>query len=139
MDGNILCDDRIYKINSTARFVQVIKEIHDSPSQWNCSVLEFGQSNFEFDLNESLNVSTNMTLCGAGAVITCSHPYRMFNYSAIIRVTNVHYFGISGITFLGCPSSLHFENVTSLSISDSHFRYVCMYIHRSGISNFNGV
>ena len=124
MDGNV-CDDRIFKINSTTHFVQVIKGIQDSSSQKNCSVLEFGQSSFELDLNETLNISTNMTLCGAGAIITCIYPYRMFNYSAIIRVTNTHYFGISGITFLGCPSSLHFENVTSISINDSHFRYAC--------------
>ena len=102
VDGNV-CDGRIFKINSTAQFVQVIKEIQDSPSQNNCCILEFGQSKLELDLTETLNVSTNMTLCGAGAVVTCSYPYS--NYSAIIRVTNTHYFGISGITFLGCPSS----------------------------------
>ena len=125
VDGNV-CDDRIL-INSTAHFVQVIKEIQDSPSQKNGCVLEFGQNEFELDLTETLNVSTNMTLCGAGAVIMCNYPYRMFNYSAIIKVTNSHYFGISGITFLGCPSSLHFENVTSISINNSHFRYACIH------------
>lgn len=122
MDG----DGRIFKINSTMRFVQVIKEIQDSPSQKSCCTLEFGQSKFELDLTKTLNVSTNMTLSGAGAVIACSYPYRVFKHSAIIRVTNTHYFGISGITFLGCPSSLHFENVTSISINNSHFRYACI-------------
>lgn len=74
-------DGRIFKINSTMRFVQVIKEIQDLPSQKSCCTLEFGQSKFELDLTETLNVSTNMTLSGAGAVIACSYPYRVFKHS----------------------------------------------------------
>ena len=117
-----LCDDKTFEVNSTADFLKTIKEIQDSPSQGNCYVIEFGQNDFKFELNETLDVSVNMTLRGLGAIITCSYPPRMFNYSAIIRVTNVKYFGISGMTFLECPSSLYFDNVTSVSINDSHFR-----------------
>ena len=116
-----ICDDIV--VDSTAHFVQMIKVIQESPSQENCYNFDFGQGSFEFDLNETLNVSANVTLHGMGAIITCSYPSKMFNYSAIIRVTNVQYFGISGIAFIKCPSSLHFENVSSVSINDSHFRY----------------
>lgn len=104
--------------------MQVIKEVQDSPSQSSCHILDFGQSSFVLNFNETLKISTNMTLYGVGAVITCNYSFNMFNHSAIIMVNNVHYFGISGITFIGCPSSLHFENVTHLSINDSYFRYV---------------
>lgn len=118
-----ICDDKVYKVNSTTNFVQVIEEIQDSSSQRNCYVLDFGQSSFEFDFNVTLNVTTNLTLHGMGAVITCNYPSAVFNFSAIIRITNVQYFGMSGIMFLDCSSSLYFENVTSVSINDSHFRY----------------
>jgi len=117
------CDDRVFIINSTTHFAQVIKMIQDSPSQ-NNYVLEFGQSTFKFDYNKTINVTANMILHGAGTVISCTYPYGTFNHSAIIRVTNTQHFGISGITFLECPSSLYFENISSISINDSHFRYV---------------
>lgn len=119
--NNHICDDIV--VDSTTHFVQVIEVIQESPSQENCYNFDFGQGSFEFDLNETLNISANITVHGIGAIITCSYPSGMFNYSVIIRVTNVQYFGISGITFLKCPSSLHFENVSSVSINDSHFRY----------------
>lgn len=120
---SFICDGKIFEVHSTTDFVQAVKEIQDSPSQGNCNVLEFGQNKFKFEVNETLNVSVNMTLHGMGAIITCNYPSEMFNYSAIIRVTNVQFFGISGITFVECPSSLYFDNVSSVSINDSHFRY----------------
>ena len=119
---SFICDDKKFKINSTTDFVQTIKEMQDSPSQGNCYVLEFAENNFKFEVNETLNVTVNMTLHGMGTIVTCSYPSGMFNYSAIISVTNVQYFGISGITFVECPSSLYFDNVSSVSINDSHFR-----------------
>ena len=118
-----MCNKRTLKVNSTTHFMQVIKEVQDSPFQRNCYILEFGQSSIELNVNETLNISTSMILHGIGAMITCNYPPGMFNHSAIIRVNNVQYFGISGITFLGCPSALHFENVTSVSINASDFRY----------------
>lgn len=119
VNGN-MCDDRT--INSTKDFVQVMKEVEDNSMQRNCYVLKFGQNNFDFNFTETVSISTNITLHGIKTVITCSYPANLFNHSAIIMVKNVHYFGIRGITFLGCPSSLHFENVTRISINDSHFR-----------------
>ena len=128
---SFICDDKKFKINSTTDFVQTIKEMQDSPSQGNCYVLEFAENNFKFEVNETLNVTVNMTLHGMGTIVTCNYPSGMFNYSAIISVTNVQYFGISGITFVECPSSLYFDNVSSVSINDSHFRYILINYNTS--------
>jgi len=121
--NGIVCDERTFKVNSIVNFMQVIKGLQDSPLQRNCYIVEFGKNNIELNVSETLNISTSMILHGMGAIVTCSYPPNQFDHSAIIRVNNVQYFGISGITFLGCPSSLSFENVTSISINASHFRY----------------
>ncbi|XP_065899024.1 uncharacterized protein [Dysidea avara] len=109
------------KINSSTRFMQKLEQVNDIPLQNNCYVLEL-QEDIELTLNATINISNSMALYGNGATVKCNFLSNTFNYSALINVRNVSYFEINNITFVECPSSFRFHDVTTVMIRESHFR-----------------
>jgi len=140
--GMDACGYRV-EINSSTQFIQKLLQVDDLPLQNDCYVLEL-QEDIELTLSVPINISNSMVLYGNGATVKCNFLSNTFNYSALIDVRNVSYFEISNITFVECPSSLRFHDVTTIMILDSHFRYVCVFglciqIHFTQIHlNYNG-
>ena len=111
------------EINSSTQFIQKLQQVNDVPLQNDCYVLKL-HGDIELTLNVTINISNSMALYGNGATLMCNFPSSTFNYSALINVRNVSYFEINDITFVKCPSSIRFYDVTTVIILESHFRYV---------------
>jgi len=120
-----VCIDNIIKrkIISDLEFIETLQEIQRSSLQNVCYSLLFDfNAIIELSLNQTFTVSSNVSLQGNNTTVKCNRPFP-YNYSGIINVNNVENFVITGLSFIGCPSTfIRFENVSNITILGSNFR-----------------
>ena len=123
-----LCDNIVERnVDSSLKFINTLLEVQGSPLDNNsCYLVLFNSGTLELSLSQTFNVSSNVILEGKNTTVKCD--FSSFNYQGIISVNNVQYFGIRSISLVSCPATfIRLENVSSVVISASSFRYVCHF------------
>ena len=136
------CDNIVERnVDSSSEFTNTLLEVQRSPIDNNsCYLVLFDSGTLELSLSstQTFNISSNMILEGRGTTVKCI--FSSFNYRGIISVNNVQYFGIRSISFVSCPTTfVLFENISSVEINASSFRYVglteCIFLTAVHIGN----
>ena len=123
------CDDYVERnVGSSLEFTSMFLEVQHSPlvSQTSCYYILLSSGTLDLSLSQTFNVSSNVVLEGRDTVVKCN--FTSFDHQGIISVSNVQYFGIRSVTVTSCPTTfVRFENVSSVAISASSFRYVKLH------------
>jgi len=119
------CDNIVVRnVDSSSEVINTLLEVQGSPLDNNsCYLVLFNSGTMELFLNQTFNISSNVILEGRNTIVRCN--FNSYNYKGIISVNNAQYFGIRSIAFVSCPATFfRFENISSVAINTSSFRYV---------------